>query len=205
MFNWNFSHPTSPTKSLSPTAALIVTASITRSTLVTTTAAISLPLTTNGYNSVSTDDCANTIKHENINTTSPTDEITVEANERAKKALLQQFSTSKSTASSDKQRNLSTTSMTDRRESTSSGKARGNSAKQKQITPTKGISNKAERQKSKSENRARKALRTISFILGAFIICWTPYHIVALVEGFLPDSVNHHLFYFTYFLCYANR
>ncbi|XP_054721347.1 DENN domain-containing protein 2B-like [Uloborus diversus] len=36
------------------------------------------------------------------------------------------------------------------------------------------------RRKSKSENRARKALRTISFILGAFVACWTPYHIVAL-------------------------
>lgn len=63
------------------------------------------------------------------------------------------------------------------------------------------------RRKSKSENRARKALRTISFILGAFVACWTPYHIVALVEGFCRNErgcVNHHLFYFTYFLCYAN-
>ncbi|CAG2164156.1 unnamed protein product [Oppiella nova] len=62
--------------------------------------------------------------------------------------------------------------------------------------------------RSKSENRARKALRTISFILGAFVICWTPYHITALVEGFCLDRlngcVNKHLFYFTYFLCYAN-
>ncbi|GFU53810.1 muscarinic acetylcholine receptor gar-2 [Nephila pilipes] len=63
------------------------------------------------------------------------------------------------------------------------------------------------RHKSKSENRARKALRTISFILGAFVVCWTPYHICALVAGFCRDAtgcVNHHLFYFTYFLCYAN-
>ncbi|XP_013786679.1 probable muscarinic acetylcholine receptor gar-2 [Limulus polyphemus] len=66
---------------------------------------------------------------------------------------------------------------------------------------------KEKRQKSKSENRARKALRTISFILGAFVLCWTPYHICALVEGFCSDSagcVNYHFFYFTYFLCYAN-
>ncbi|KAK4881092.1 hypothetical protein RN001_004411 [Aquatica leii] len=62
------------------------------------------------------------------------------------------------------------------------------------------------RQKSKSENRARKALRTISFILGAFVICWTPYHILALVEGFCsdPPCTNEHLFMFSYFLCYAN-
>ena len=63
-----------------------------------------------------------------------------------------------------------------------------------------------ERQKSKSENRARKALRTISFILGAFVACWTPYHVLALVEGFCttPPCTNGHLYMFSYFLCYAN-
>ncbi|KAM3958520.1 LOW QUALITY PROTEIN: muscarinic acetylcholine receptor [Aphomia sociella] len=62
------------------------------------------------------------------------------------------------------------------------------------------------RQKSKSENRARKAFRTISFILGAFVICWTPYHILALVEGFCtdPPCINKHIYMFSYFLCYAN-
>ncbi|CAG9772668.1 unnamed protein product [Ceutorhynchus assimilis] len=62
------------------------------------------------------------------------------------------------------------------------------------------------RQKSKSENRARKALRTISFILGAFVICWTPYHIFALVEGFCtePPCINPHIYMFSYFLCYTN-
>ncbi|KAK2718784.1 probable muscarinic acetylcholine receptor gar-1 [Artemia franciscana] len=63
-----------------------------------------------------------------------------------------------------------------------------------------------ERQKSKSENRARKALRTISLILGAFVACWTPYHIFALVEGFCTSDscINPHLYMFSYFLCYAN-
>lgn len=62
------------------------------------------------------------------------------------------------------------------------------------------------RQKSKSENRARKAFRTISFILGAFVACWTPYHILALVEGFCndPPCTNEYLYLFSYFLCYAN-
>lgn len=62
------------------------------------------------------------------------------------------------------------------------------------------------RPKSRTENRARKAFRTISFILGAFVACWTPYHVLALVEGFCsdPPCTNEHLFMFSYFLCYAN-
>ncbi|KAL3278386.1 hypothetical protein HHI36_013714 [Cryptolaemus montrouzieri] len=74
--------------------------------------------------------------------------------------------------------------------------------RKKQMEPFAGFS----RQKSKSENRARKALRTISFILGAFVVCWTPYHIFALVEGFCtsPPCVNGHIYMFSYFLCYAN-
>lgn len=66
---------------------------------------------------------------------------------------------------------------------------------------------KRKKEHKSENNRARKALRTISFILGAFVLCWTPYHVCALVEGFCADAagcVNHHLFYFTYFLCYAN-
>ena len=62
------------------------------------------------------------------------------------------------------------------------------------------------RQKSRTENRARKAFRTISFILGCFVACWTPYHVLALVEGFCsnPPCTNEYLFMFCYFLCYAN-
>lgn len=78
----------------------------------------------------------------------------------------------------------------------------------KKLRPKSNRNRRSRRQKSKSENRARKALRTISFILGAFVVCWTPYHIAALIEGFCTDAkgcVNHHVFYFFYFLCYANR
>ncbi|XP_017889289.1 muscarinic acetylcholine receptor M3 [Ceratina calcarata] len=62
------------------------------------------------------------------------------------------------------------------------------------------------RQKSRTENRARKAFRTISFILGAFVACWTPYHVLALVEGFCTNKpcTNEHLYMFSYFLCYTN-
>lgn len=57
--------------------------------------------------------------------------------------------------------------------------------------------------KSKSANRARKALRTISFILGAFVLCWTPYHVVVIVYSFC-DCVNLTFYEFTYWLCYMN-
>ncbi|KAA0198348.1 hypothetical protein HAZT_HAZT001311 [Hyalella azteca] len=57
--------------------------------------------------------------------------------------------------------------------------------------------------KSKSQNRANKALRTISVIMGAFVACWTPYHILAIAESWC-SCTNVHLYMFCYFLCYAN-
>lgn len=68
---------------------------------------------------------------------------------------------------------------------------------------------KRSRQKinSKSENRARKALRTITFILGAYILCWTPYHIMVLIIGVCDGGwqcVNMKFYQFTYWLCYLN-
>ncbi|CAK9303336.1 unnamed protein product [Gordionus sp. m RMFG-2023] len=63
----------------------------------------------------------------------------------------------------------------------------------------------SDRKKSKSENRARKALRTITCIMGAFILCWTPYHICETIRGFNPDfPINTHFYNFTYWLCYLN-
>ncbi|XP_045131625.1 muscarinic acetylcholine receptor gar-2-like isoform X2 [Portunus trituberculatus] len=57
--------------------------------------------------------------------------------------------------------------------------------------------------KSKSHNRANKALKTISVIMGAFVACWTPYHIIAIMESFC-QCTNAHVYMFFYFLCYAN-
>ncbi|GAU88974.1 hypothetical protein RvY_01578 [Ramazzottius varieornatus] len=60
------------------------------------------------------------------------------------------------------------------------------------------------RQQSKSENRARKALKTITFIMGAFVLCWTPWHILATVEGFCNGCVNADFYALSYWLCYLN-
>ena len=60
------------------------------------------------------------------------------------------------------------------------------------------------KEKLRTENRARKALRTISVILGAFVACWTPYHIFAIIGSFCPSCINIHVFMFSYFLCYLN-
>ena len=66
---------------------------------------------------------------------------------------------------------------------------------------------KEKQQKSKSENRARKALRVITIILGAFVLCWTPWHILSMIMGFCPDDsgcVEPTLYDISYWLCYLN-
>ena len=68
----------------------------------------------------------------------------------------------------------------------------------------KKIRLRRKKDKIKTENRAKKALRTISFILGAFVTCWTPYHIIAILASFKPAWVNIHLYMISYFLCYLN-
>jgi len=62
---------------------------------------------------------------------------------------------------------------------------------------------------SKSENRARKALRTITVILGAFIICWIPWHVLSMIIGFYSDEnlsvyVKGIMYDVSYWLCYLN-
>ncbi|CAH8548856.1 unnamed protein product [Heterobilharzia americana] len=65
-------------------------------------------------------------------------------------------------------------------------------------------------ERGRRENRARKALRTITFIMGAFVICWTPYHTVIMIKGICDDIQNKYtcvndIFYsVTYWLCYMN-
>ncbi|CAF1284122.1 unnamed protein product [Adineta steineri] len=65
------------------------------------------------------------------------------------------------------------------------------------------------RRKSKTQNRARKALRTITFILGAFVVCWTPWHIYSAVHSLCESCKNNWvfsnpMFHCVYFLCYLN-
>ncbi len=81
-------------------------------------------------------------------------------------------------------------------------------SRQLSSNPVPISNNNNHKNKGKSENRARKALRTISFILGAFIFCFAPWHVVVIVNSFCTNcwqyTIYHHFYYSCYFLCYMN-
>ncbi|VDM54637.1 unnamed protein product [Angiostrongylus costaricensis] len=68
-----------------------------------------------------------------------------------------------------------------------------------------GSDRKSEKEKKKNERKQEsKAAKTLSAILAAFIVTWTPYNVIVCYEAFFPNSVPDYLFTASYFLCYIN-
>lgn len=77
------------------------------------------------------------------------------------------------------------------------------------IIGTRGTRNSPNRMSAKRKVRIekrqeRKAARTLSAILLAFIITWTPYNLIVCIEALLPNTVPPVWFIFSYYLCYIN-
>ncbi|NXG45865.1 ACM5 protein, partial [Psilopogon haemacephalus] len=66
------------------------------------------------------------------------------------------------------------------------------------------ISNQITKRKRMVLVKERKAAQTLSAILLAFIITWTPYNIMVLISTFCSDCIPLTLWHLGYWLCYVN-
>ncbi|XP_033110882.1 muscarinic acetylcholine receptor M3-like [Anneissia japonica] len=74
----------------------------------------------------------------------------------------------------------------------------------KQPEHTKRQSKKKRSGGDRQSRSERKATRTLSFILGAFFLTWSPYCTVVIIKSWDNDSVPESIFNLSYWLCYIN-
>ncbi|XP_070577988.1 muscarinic acetylcholine receptor M1-like [Ptychodera flava] len=90
---------------------------------------------------------------------------------------------------SDKEQHRLTDSMKDKRGKTYRWTSRQRSTKTRQ---------------DKTERADRKAMKTLTLILGAFMFTWSPYSTFFIIIGWCPTCINPGLYSFSYWLCYMN-
>lgn len=136
-------------------------------------------------------------------------------NEEEKVNLLNEESKKPNVLNKDKPQDIKPSVITNTSASLPNSKINDNVSKNSTIRNHLSVSSAAaksvkevKKKPAKYENRARKALRTITFILGAFVFCFAPFHVVSAFDLFCTVCWDYtfykHFFNTCYFLCYLN-
>ena len=69
--------------------------------------------------------------------------------------------------------------------------------------PGKAESDQSKQQRRR-EDRERRSFILLSYVIGTYLVCWVPFHVVFDISAVSPESVSDLTYRCVFWLCYVN-